>query len=148
MVNLPNGSKVASMKCGTVRLSSSLILQTAYYVPQFWCNLLSITHLCDDTDCVLSFVKSGCIIQDRCSRMLIRLGGRCGRLYYFRGGLGEQANRVVESQDPVVWHRRLGHRSASIVNSLPFVFCSTNSLDQPCDIYYQAKQTRDSFFVK
>ncbi|GAA0158239.1 hypothetical protein LIER_15322 [Lithospermum erythrorhizon] len=75
-------------------------------------------------NCVVSFVKSGCLIQDRCSRMLIGLGERRGGLYYFRGGIEEQANRAVETQDPMVWHQSLGHPSASIVNSLPFVFFS------------------------
>ncbi|GAA0145513.1 hypothetical protein LIER_05694 [Lithospermum erythrorhizon] len=90
-------------------------------------------------------IGTGGTQQDRCSRMLIGLGEPRGGLYYFRGGIEEKANRVVETQDPIVWHRRIGHPSVSIVNSLPFVFCLNNSLDKPCDICYQAKQTRDSF---
>ncbi|GAA0161248.1 hypothetical protein LIER_17608 [Lithospermum erythrorhizon] len=139
----PRTAEARAITCSVVTGSGQA--STIYYVPQFCCNLLSITHLCDDTDCVVSFVKSNCLIQDRFSRMLIGLGERRGGLYYLRGGIEKQANRAVETQDPIVWHRRLGHTSASIVNSLPFVFCPKNSLDKPCDICYQAKQTHESF---
>ncbi|GAA0153680.1 hypothetical protein LIER_11856 [Lithospermum erythrorhizon] len=68
---------------------------------------------------------------DHRSRMLIGLGERRGKFYYFRGEQ-VQANRVVEKQDPVVWHSRLGHPSSKVVSALPFVFNSNNVCDEPC----------------
>ncbi|GAA0167848.1 hypothetical protein LIER_22692 [Lithospermum erythrorhizon] len=93
-VSLPDGKKVTSSKCGSARLSSSLTLHTVYYVPNFDCNLLSVTHLTEDIDCVVYCVKYDCLIQDQRSRMLIGLSERWGGLYYFRRGT-VQANGAV-----------------------------------------------------
>ncbi|GAA0168866.1 hypothetical protein LIER_40659 [Lithospermum erythrorhizon] len=77
-VGLPDGTKAVSKIYGTVRLSSFVVLRNVYYVPDFLCNLISVSHFTDDIDCVVHCVRSGCFIHDRLSRTLIGLGERMG----------------------------------------------------------------------
>ncbi|GAA0175078.1 hypothetical protein LIER_41841 [Lithospermum erythrorhizon] len=112
-------------------------------------NLFLLKNVRDMPPCTISLPDGSTVTSLKCgsdqrSGMLIGLCERRGGLYYFRGR-AVQVNRVVEKQDPVVWHRRLGHPSAKVVSTLPFNFSLNNVLVEPCDIYFQAKETRDLF---
>ena len=63
-VGLPNGASVVATHKGSVRLSDSIVLTNVLYVPQFCCNLLSISQLTSALSCVVQFNSSMCAIQD------------------------------------------------------------------------------------
>ncbi|GAA0158345.1 transmembrane signal receptor [Lithospermum erythrorhizon] len=83
-VGLPNGTMASSNLSGCVSLSSNFVLQNVLYVPQLKYNLMSVSRVTKDLDCILSFTKSGCIVQDRRSMMPIGAGDCQDGLYYFK----------------------------------------------------------------
>ncbi|KAH7667093.1 hypothetical protein IHE45_12G037600 [Dioscorea alata] len=73
-VRLPNGKKTASTKEGIVMLSDELKLANVPYVPSLQCNLISVSQLVDESNCVVHFTNKFCAIHGRTSRMLIGVG--------------------------------------------------------------------------
>ncbi|GAA0176499.1 hypothetical protein LIER_29479 [Lithospermum erythrorhizon] len=144
-VELPDGTRAPSTKFGSVYLSHELKLRNVLYVPQFNCNLMFVSQLIGDIDCVVQFAKNVCVIQDCRSRTLIGVGECRDGLYYFRNLPGLQALHVIQSASLELWHRRLGHPSAKIVQSLSFISRSSNFLNKACTTCHQAKHTRESF---
>src|SRR3954469_572019 len=65
VVNLPSGNSIASSICGSVQLSSELIIDNVLYLPQFEVNLKSVSKLCKEQECVLNFETDKCVIQAR-----------------------------------------------------------------------------------
>jgi hypothetical protein len=90
-VGMPDGQKVVATKEGTTTLDGGLKLSNVLYVPQLNCSLISMTQLIDETNCIVQFTNSLCVMQDRTSRMLIGLGERIDGLYHFRGIRHEKA---------------------------------------------------------
>lgn len=62
---LPNGKQTATTKEGTVMLSDELKLANVLYVPSLQCNLISVSQLVDESNCVVQFTNKFCAIQDR-----------------------------------------------------------------------------------
>lgn len=138
-VGLPNGKKKSASRCAHVYLTLGIVLTNVLYVPQLNCNLISVTHLIDDVNCVVQFTKIFCIMQDPSLRALIGASERRDGIYYFRVVPKIQAFTVVGLISPKMWHKRLGHPSNKEVKSLPVV-CSTNSaMNKACDVCHQAK---------
>ena len=54
-VGLPNGIIVIANKEGSVHLFSTIILTHVLYVPQLYCNLLSISQLYDGLHCIVQY---------------------------------------------------------------------------------------------
>ncbi|XP_048618201.1 uncharacterized protein LOC111207841 isoform X2 [Brassica napus] len=82
--------------------------------------------------------------------MLIGAGEREGEgLYRFRGIESLTSFQTTVSEDPVLWHRRLGHPSSHITAMIPALESSSSKHDEhiikSCDICFRAKQTRQSF---
>ncbi|XP_061358324.1 uncharacterized protein LOC133302545 [Gastrolobium bilobum] len=73
-IHLPNGSTVASSICGTVNITSSLILTDVLYVPSFHINLLSVTKLLSSLPYTITFNESVCVIHERRSSCLMTIG--------------------------------------------------------------------------
>ncbi|XP_056698098.1 uncharacterized protein [Spinacia oleracea] len=81
-VGLPNGEISVATLEGCVRLSDKITLKHVLYVPQFHCNLLSVSQLNDNLQCVVQFNSYMCAIQDQTNE-LIGTGVRRDGLYYF-----------------------------------------------------------------
>lgn len=82
-IKLPNGSKVPITQVGDVKLSNGLILRDILVVPEFKYNLLSVSKMCKDDDCIVVFHDEICLIQDYATRKLRGIGEYRGGLYYF-----------------------------------------------------------------
>ncbi|KAL2941869.1 Retrovirus-related Pol polyprotein from transposon TNT 1-94 [Bienertia sinuspersici] len=145
-VGLPDGNKTSSTKCGQVYLAHGLVLQNVLYVPKLNCNLIYVSHLIDDLNCIVQFTNHVCVIQDRNTRTLIGVGEQWDGLYYFHGVLRIQALTINGVVSPELWHKRLGHPSNKALQSLPFVSASSVILNKACDVCHQVKQTRDKFY--
>ena len=83
-IGLPDGKQVPSTIQGEVILSTNIVLQNVYYVPELNCNSVFISRLVDDLKCTVHFTNTLCVIQDLYLRTLIGIGERRDRLYYFR----------------------------------------------------------------
>ena len=64
-VNLPNGSTIEAYCRGQVKLSTDLIIDNVLYLPHFSVNLIYVSKLCEEHDCILQFEANICIIQER-----------------------------------------------------------------------------------
>ena len=82
-VGLPDGKNTIATKKGDVHLTKGIVLRDVFCVPQLNCNLISVTQLCDDLNCLVFFTKTLCVIQDQHLRILIGVGERRDGLYYF-----------------------------------------------------------------
>lgn len=65
MITIPNGSKVHVKCIGTILLNNGVALHDVLYVPDFHFNLISISKLCKDLSCIVSFTPSACFVQDK-----------------------------------------------------------------------------------
>ncbi|KAL4387508.1 hypothetical protein GQ457_09G027200 [Hibiscus cannabinus] len=148
-VGLPNGNQIASTKEGTMVFDNKLTLNHVLYVPSLICNLISLSQLLDETNCVAQFTDKFCVIQDRTSRMMIGAGEQRGELYYFHTMTTTTAMKMSGQSTFDMWHKRLGHLSSKVVELIPNVGLNKNSnlWNKTCEVCHRAKQTRDSFPV-
>jgi transposase InsO family protein len=145
-VGLPDGKDVAAIKEGSVILDSGLRLNNVLFVPQLNCNLISVTQLIDDSDCIVQITNALCVIQARTTRMLIGVGERIDGLYFFRGVPKVHALMLEGDSTMDLWHKRLGHPSENVLRFIPHVTqFSRSKNNRPCDVCPRAKQHRDSF---
>ncbi|KAL6327840.1 hypothetical protein AAG906_026514 [Vitis piasezkii] len=80
-VSLPNGHTVPVHGTGSVRLCDDLTLQNVLFVPQFHCNLLSISALTQQHPYVVSFYSDHYVIEDPTQGRKIGMGRQAGNLY-------------------------------------------------------------------
>lgn len=83
-------------------------------MPKLNCSLISVTQLTDETNCIVQFTDSLCVMQDRTSRMLIGWGERIDGLDYSTGICHEKAFKLDGVKSLNLWHRRMGHTSLKI----------------------------------
>lgn len=146
-VRLPNGQKVIATKEGVVKLDDVMILRNVLFVPKLNCNLISVSQLVRESNCILQFTHSMCVIQDRDSRMVIGAGEQRDGLYLFRKAPVVMAMQVQRTGSMDLWHQRLGHASEKIVKLIPLVSSSSKASNKACDVCHYAKQSRDPFPV-
>ena len=72
-VRLPDGNKAVASKVGNVRLGPRIILKDVLFVSKLKCKLISIRQLSKESNCIVMFIDSFCVIQDHISRSLIRV---------------------------------------------------------------------------
>jgi hypothetical protein len=146
-VGMPNGQNANATKEGLVLFDGGFKLSNVLYVPNHQCNLISLSQLMDDLDCIVHFVDKLFVLQDHISRTLIGAGERQDGLYYFQTIQREQACKVVGVNQLELWHRRLGHPSLKITQLVSN--SSKNKehdhLNKNCDVCLRAKQTRKKF---
>ena len=145
-VNLPNGSSLPISSIGQATLSPNIFLDKVFYIPGFTCNLLSISQITQQLNCVVMFFPTFCIFQDLTSRKLIGTGEMRNRIYYFkplRPPFASPATRVLPR---ALWHQRLGHISFHRLSLIPNISMSSlNKSNECCDVCHRAKQARLSF---
>lgn len=59
-VGLPDGQYAVATKEGSVQLDENLELKNVLYVPRLNCNLISVSQLIDESDCIAQFTKNLC----------------------------------------------------------------------------------------
>jgi len=64
-VTLPNKNIVEACHKGNVKLSDSLHIHNVLYLPEFVVNLISVSKLCKEQDCIVNFEANQCIIQEK-----------------------------------------------------------------------------------
>ena len=146
-VGLPNGSHSMATLVGNVHLSPSIVLHSVLFVPELRCIFLSVSKLIDESNCLVHFTNSLCVIQDQSSRTRIGVGERRDGLYYFRSDPAIYAISPSSITEFELWHRCLGHPSDRVLKLVPIIRSSRNKkcLNKACVVCPMAKQTRDAF---
>ncbi|XP_021771703.1 uncharacterized protein LOC110735827 [Chenopodium quinoa] len=146
-VGLPDGAQVVATKEGRVYLVDGITLAHVLFVPKLKCNLISVSKMIDDSHCFVRFTYSLCAIQDQHSGSLIGGGERIDGLCYFRRIPKVCAMTDLKVSTFELWHRRMGHPSDRIIKLVPAISTSSGSksLNKACQVFPQAKLSRDSF---
>ncbi|XP_021759157.1 uncharacterized protein LOC110724067 [Chenopodium quinoa] len=141
---------------GKIGRSRSHAIDNVFLVEGLKHNLLSISQFCDKVNSV-SFTSNKCRIIHNDTGNIILEGTRKGNTYIV--DLNEVPNRsltclsVIED-DPLLWHRRFGHASFSLLdkirskNLLEGLPCIKFLYDKVCEACARGKQTRISFKSK
>ncbi|GJW96612.1 putative RNA-directed DNA polymerase [Tanacetum coccineum] len=146
-VVIPNGDFIPVKGKGDYVLLEGTKLNGVLYVLDFKCNLLSVSRLCHDLQCSISFFPYLCIMQGLQKRNLIGAGRCRGGLYRMKIIHGRKAMATTVE----TWHRRLGHASKGKLAKVDFLKTSINDLGDFCDSCAKAKHTRllfPSSFIK
>ncbi|KAJ1410810.1 Gag-polypeptide of LTR copia-type [Sesbania bispinosa] len=137
-VRLPNGEQTAATKEGTVVLSDKLRLANVLYVPSLQCNLISVSQLINESNCIVQFTDKFCAIQDRILRMVIGAGELREGLYYLHRRATAATIQTVKWKSFNLWHKQLGHPSSKVLELVPNV--GTNKNSSLCNqVWAQAK---------
>ena len=144
-MGLPNRKFVIATKEGSVYLSNKIFLKRVLFAPELSCNLISVSQLIDDLNCIVQFTNTTCVIQDP-SRELIGTSIRRDGLFYFDVDKTIQQTSVNAVSSPLdLWHKRMGHPSEKVVKLLPPVFSCKGSLNKACEVCFRAKHPREKF---
>ena len=147
LVGFPDGMQNFDTKEGTMVLSDTLKLSSVLYVPSLKCNLISVSQLIDELNCMVQFTDKFYVIQDHISRMVIGASGQREGLYYLQGIAIAAAVKSDGGNIFYLWHERLGHPSPKVVELIPNIGSRrSNALcDKACNVCLRAKQCRESF---
>ncbi|OMO51399.1 Reverse transcriptase, RNA-dependent DNA polymerase [Corchorus capsularis] len=96
-VMIPNGDKIPIKSVGKAKLPNGMGINNVLNIPDFKCNLISVSKLTKDLNCALIFVADFCVIYDLPSRKLIGVGKLRDGLYYL-----EPVRVEVDDDDPYV----------------------------------------------
>lgn len=88
-----------------------MILSDVLYIPDFTCNLMSVSLFTQQFNCAVIFLPSFCVFQDLKSRKLIGTGKMRDGIYYFKLVKPPLVASAIKSTPISVWHQRLGHSS-------------------------------------
>ncbi|KAI3507425.1 hypothetical protein L1887_22411 [Cichorium endivia] len=150
-VMIPNGDNIPVVAKGDCTLSGGNKINEVLYIPDFNCNLLSVSRLSKELQCVVSFFPDFVVMQGLQSKKLIGTGECISGLY--RMGMATHERKAMATKvDARVWHSRLGHASDSKLSNIDFFKnVSFNFKDDVCDSCVKAKHTRTPFpksFIK
>ena len=81
-VALPNNHVILVTHAGSVRLGSYLVLHEVLFIPNFKCNLLSISKLTSELHCKVVFSHDSCLFQDQ-NQVTLATGLEKEGLYFF-----------------------------------------------------------------
>ncbi|RVW33967.1 Retrovirus-related Pol polyprotein from transposon TNT 1-94 [Vitis vinifera] len=112
-VHIADGSKSKIAGTGSIKLTKELYLDSVLHVPNLDCNLLSISKLARDIQCVTKFYPNSCVFQDFKSGKMIGSAELCFGLYLLP--CGRFSNQV--SQASCVQSQSLLESFNSVSNS-------------------------------
>ena len=162
-VRIADGSFTPIAGAGSVQLTKDLSLSSVLYVPKLDCNLLSISKLTRDLNCMTKFYSNFCDFQAADSGKVIGSAEMHGGLYLLKennllGGhvhpsscvsksssnsINLVSNPILDESQVMLWHYRLGHPNFGYIEKLfPHLFINKNSKFYQCEICQIAKHTR------
>ncbi|RVW73975.1 Retrovirus-related Pol polyprotein from transposon TNT 1-94 [Vitis vinifera] len=112
-VHIADGSKSKIAGTGSIKLTKDLYLDSVLHVPNLDCNLLSISKLARDLQCVTKFYPNLCVFQDLKSGKMIGSAELCSGLYLL--SCGQLSNQV--SQASCVQSQSMSESFNSVSNS-------------------------------
>ena len=157
-MNSVDGSLSFVAGIGSIKVSKDLTLESVLHVPTLRCNLLSISKLTRDNNCVAIFHPSTCYFQDLSSGRTIGSARVHKGLYYLEDienesqqafAYGVSLVSVSSNREIMLWHHRLGHPNfLYLKHLLRPLFKNKSTVSFHCDICQYAKHTRVPFSPK
>ena len=100
-----NGSTTPVIGEGSVKISSSMNLDSVLVVPSLSSNLLSVSQVTNALNCYVIFWPNDCVFQDMTTHRILGYGTRQGRLYYFEENHQNQAHHtgISQANQSVAW---------------------------------------------
>jgi len=141
---------------GKIGASLSHSIDSVYHVDGLKHNLLSVSQLCDKNNLVV-FSPKRCLVVNMNTGDAVLRGKRHKNVYKVCISSPLQNNLTCLSalnDDVILWHKRLGHVSLSLLNKLvskdlvvglPLIKYNDSKV---CDAYTRGKQVRNSFKLK
>lgn len=117
-VHIPNGTDVPVKGLGKTDLPNGMHLDTFLHIPDFKCNLVSVSKLTIKHNCDVTFIASSCFIQDLHSKTLIEKGRHQGGLYLLEPIQDRTTVMKVSKIDDQLWHAQLRHASEAKITHL------------------------------
>ena len=148
-IRIADGSLSSVAGKGNIKLSN-MTLFSVLHVPNLTCNLVSISKLTIDLNCVAKFYLSYCEFQNLLSGRMIGNAKEHEGLYYLedtqqvnKQALALSGEFISVSSEIMLWHNRLGHPSFPYLKSLfPFLFKNKDVNSFRCETCQIAKHTR------
>ncbi|KAF5812650.1 putative RNA-directed DNA polymerase [Helianthus annuus] len=142
-ITIPNGDAIPVKGKGDYTLPGGVKIKGILHVPDFTCNLLSVSRLAKDLQCSVTFYPDFFVMQGLRSGNLIGAGKCEGGLYRLKMFVEERKAMSVSISR---WHERLGHTSQERLGKVDFLKgVSLNLRNKICDSCSKAKHTRSSF---
>ncbi|KAJ9535774.1 hypothetical protein OSB04_un001074 [Centaurea solstitialis] len=156
-VTTANGTSTPVMGKGTSNLTEKMNLNSVLVVPSLDYNLLSVSQITTNLNCVVIFWPDYCVFKDITTKKTIGYGVRRGKLYYLElepktskrveralVAKGHQGNK--KELDIWLYHRRFGHTSFGYLKRLfPTLFEKCDVSKFHCEVCELAKSHRASF---
>ena len=155
-ITLGDKGKCDIIGIGKVGSDNDNVIEDVYLVDGLKYNLLSISQLCDKDNKVI-FDKDKCEVQDIVSGKTLLTAPRYNNVYaMYTNQVAEKNLKCLKAltEDPRLWHRRLGHinmhtlnklATKELVRGLPKLAINYNEL---CNACVRGKHTRSSFKPK
>ena len=150
-VKIVDGSLSVIAGIGKIVISTTITLTRVLHGPKLSYNLLSISKITKDLNCVVNFSQSTCVFQDLISGRKIGSAKEYEGLYYFEKDIlvkGQaqtvSCNSLSRKQEVLLWHCRLGHPSFPYLQHLfPSLFENKDFFQ--CEVCQVAKHKQASF---
>ncbi|CAL1399691.1 unnamed protein product [Linum trigynum] len=106
-VRIPNGTGIPVRGTGKSILGNGLVLRNVLHVPDFQCDLLSVSRLTADHQVAVVFLNNFFVIQDLQSKGMIGMGKQVDDLYHLR--MFEDRHPVAYAAQEALKDSRLWH---------------------------------------
>ena len=141
MITLVNRSQTMAKGIGSTCPLPSVPLTSVLYVPDCPFNLISISNLTRDLNCLITFSNNSVTLQDQSTRMTIGIGCEFQGLFHLNS---PSSSTTCTSMDiPLLIHSHLGHLNISKFRIIFPRFSSLYSID--CETCQLGKHTRVPF---
>lgn len=157
-VRIADGTLSSVIGFGSIAISKSLTLKSVLLVPNLTCNLLSVSKLLKDQNCVAKFTSFDCNFQDLSSGKTIGNAKECAGLYLFEDSKNSSQSNAFVSQANIdhnkkdfisnndsaimLWHYRLGHPNFVYLEKLfPTLFNNKSPKNFQCEVCQLSKHT-------
>ena len=141
MVTLANGSQTIAKRIDSACPLPSLLLTSILYVPDSPFNLISISKLTRDLNCLITFSYCSVTLQDRSTRQTIGIRHESQGLFHLSSPSPSIACASTDTH--LLIHNRLGHPNISKLQKMVPRFSSLSLID--CESCQLGKHTRVSF---
>lgn len=148
MVYLPNGDTTQVTHVGSCALSDKSIISNVFYLPKFKYNLMSVSKLTKELDCLVTFFPNFYIFQNLYSIKVKEVCKEASCLYTQSHDRIEKeivlaVNQVSSNME--LWHQRLGHVSSIVLSKIFDMNNQSMCKVSKCLVCPYAKQTRLTF---
>ena len=141
MITLANGSQTITKGIGSTCPLSSLPLTYVLYVTNSPFNLISISKLTCDLNCLIIFSDNFITLQDGSTGRTIGIGRESQGLFHLSSPSSSIACTSIDT--PLFIHSRLGHPNISKLRKMVSRFSSLSSIE--CESCQLGKHTCVSF---